>query len=269
MSKHTSYMVRAFAILSIAFSNVLYAAVIPLDINVTIRDFHQIHPDFQNSVSGVTTNMVGTSLVGGVPVFIGADNYGAVNNANTFASWYADCNPATPSLTCVNSYNVDLSASVDTSTGELTYNSNSFFPLDSITGTSGDGDNFNNHNYFFTAQFELDLIYDPNLTNTFSFTGDDDVWVFINGTRELDLGGVHGAATAGFDMNTVAANQGIQAGELYKFSFFFAERHFSQSNVNITSYLGAPADIPEPTNIAVLALSLLGLFGITRNKVPS
>ncbi|TXH97981.1 MAG: fibro-slime domain-containing protein [Rheinheimera sp.] len=190
-----------------------------------------------------------------------------MNNATTFASWFSNCNAATPNSTCVNQQNVNINATVDTVTGKLSYNNSAFFPLDSITGTTNDGDQFNEHNYFFTAQFGLDLIYDPNLTNTFSFTGDDDVWVFINNKLVLDLGGVHAAATKGFDMNTVASQQGIQAGQLYKFDFFFAERHYSQSNVNIESYLGAPVmNVPEPSSLALLSLSILGLAGAARRR---
>lgn len=145
----------------------------------------------------------------------------------------------------------------------LSYNSSSFFPLDAITGASGDGDTNDAHNYFFTVQIDLDLIYDPLLTNTFSFTGDD-VWVFINDELVLDLGWVHGASTAGFNMNTVATDQMITAGDIYSFSFFFAERHFTQSNVNISSFLGQQLAIPEPEGLVIFALCLLSLVASSR-----
>ncbi len=265
MNRYVSNALKALSITMLIVTSTAQSAIIIQPVDVIIRDFHQDHPDFQNYVSGLTTGMVGSSLVGGVPDFIGPNDnsVGAVNSDTSFASWFDDCNPATPSSTCIAQYNESIGATVDTSTGQLSYNSSSFFPLDGITGTSGDGDNYDNHNYFFTVQIDLDLIYDPLLNNTFSFTGDDDVWVFINGELVLDLGGVHGAETAGFNMNTVASNQGMNAGDLYSFSFFFAERHYSQSNVNITSYLGKPVVVvqtPEPAGIVLLALALLSLF---------
>jgi fibro-slime domain-containing protein len=272
MKKYLIEILKTTTYAAILCSSVAQAAIISLPVDITIRDFHQVHSDFQNGVSGLTSGMVGSTLVGGVPVFVAAPGTGSVNTAATFASWYSGaCDPLTPSLTCVATYNEQINATVDTSTGQLTYNSSSFFPLDPITGTTGtlttgDGDTNNSHNYFFTVQFGLDLVYDPTLTNTFLFTGDDDVWVFINDQLVLDLGGVHPAATAGFNMNTIAAAQGILAGEQYSFDFFFAERHFTQSNVNITSYLGEPASVPEPSSLAVFALGLIGLAGFGRRK---
>ncbi|AEP29072.1 fibro-slime domain-containing protein [Brumicola nitratireducens] len=267
MKKYLTGILKATTYAAILCSSVAQANIINLPVDITIRDFHQVHPDFQNGISGLTSGMVGTTLVGGVPVFVAAGGTGSVNNATTFASWYSGaCDSSTPSLTCVATYNEQINTTVDESTGQLTYNSSSFFPLDAITGITGDGDSNNNHNYFFTVQFSLDLVYDPNLTNTFLFTGDDDVWVFINDQLVLDLGGVHSAATAGFNMNAIALSQGIQAGEQYSFDFFFAERHFTESNVNITSFLGAPVSVPEPSSLAVFTLGLIGLAGFWRRK---
>jgi fibro-slime domain-containing protein len=245
----------------VAFSGFANAVVVPLTLDITVRDFHQQHPDFQNWVSGLSTGNIESELTDGVPVWNGPNDnsVGAVNNAISFSSWFADCDSSTPDITCVTERSVALTANIDLAIGELTYNNSSFFPLDTITGTSGDGDQWNNHNYFFTAQFDLPLIYDPLLTNTFSFTGDDDVWVFINDSLVLDLGGVHPARTGNFDMNLVATDLGINPGDAYSFSFFFAERHYRHSNVNITSFLGAPVSVHEPSSITLFSLVFLSI----------
>ncbi|MFC3093517.1 fibro-slime domain-containing protein [Alteromonas sediminis] len=254
---------KALVVSTVIVAGSASANIVPLSIDVTVRDFHQEHDDFQNKISGLSTGNVGNQLVNGVPVWIGANDNtdGAVNNASTFSTWFDDCDANTPDVTCVEEYNVPIDATVDLLLGKLTFDDQSFFPLDAITGTSNDGDNFNNHNYFFTAQFGLDLVFDPNLTNTFEFTGDDDVWVFINGELVLDLGGVHSAVNGSFNMNDVAAQQGIQAGDLYSFDFFFAERHYSKSTVSITSFLGEPVnEVSAPSVFAIIGLGLFTMM---------
>jgi len=37
----------------------------------------------------------------------------------------------------------------------------------------------------------------------FTFTGDDDLWVFIDDTLAIDLGGVHGAMTQSVGLDTL------------------------------------------------------------------
>lgn len=137
--------------------------------------------------------------------------------------------------------------------GLYEYNNSSFFPLDDAapganyqTLHPGDalrpfghtqGGNNTNHDFGFTMEFHANFTYLKGANQVFNFTGDDDVWVFINGQLVIDLGGVHSAETAGLNLDNEAARLGLADHGTYILDFFFAERHTTQSNCRITTTL--------------------------------
>jgi fibro-slime domain-containing protein len=240
----TSSVVAASAALSIFAAVPAMAASFTL--TGTVRDFNDTHPDFEQAIAsekGIVENQLGTD---GKPVYAkdGQPSATTTGKAN-FDQWFRNV----PGVNQTGSYS--FTATDDDGDGIYNYVDNAFFIIDNqLLGNQG-----RDRNYHFTYQIAASFVYNPG--QTFAFTGDDDIWVYINDQLVIDLGGVHKAETGMVDLDSL----GLIAGKRYNFDMFYAERHTSESTFNMTSsFLLQDRDenvpsVPEPMTVtgAILA----------------
>lgn len=133
-------------------------------------------------------------------------------------------------------------ALVDTTTGTYALQDDTFFPLDGrgwgaqpATYPMYGWQNVDSLNYSFAMEMIVRFRYQPGLA--LDFTGDDDVWVFLDTDLILDLGGIKGAESRAISFDTLRLTEGVT----YTLRFFYCERHVTGSHMSLSTNIVLPS----------------------------
>lgn len=215
-------------------------------LQVTFRDFNESHPDFEWGIKheGWTGDIVRAGLVAPTlgpdqkPVFLSNSGCGSskppacdwpgprsvITSKETFDQWYRTV-PGT---------NYELPKTLElvetrAGSGKYVFDSSAFFPLgtDEGFGVTPAGNSLGK-NFLFTTEIHLKFGYEQG--QKFTFRGDDDLWIFVNGKLAMDLGSLHSPYEGTIDFDAQASTLGITPNNTYAMDIFHAERQTSGSN---------------------------------------
>ncbi|MDR4471029.1 MAG: fibro-slime domain-containing protein [Nitrospira sp.] len=201
------------------------------------RDHKPLHPDFGCHMNG---NIARPTLVmpmlgndqkpiynpnPGPPLNGWSGSTPQITSGATFSQWY----------NTVPDVNIEILGELvltEIMPGIYSFQSDSFYPLTDMgfgnnVTPNWSGSTFPDRNGSFTTEIHTIFLYEPG--QTFTFIGDDDVWVFIDNKLALDLGGLHPPVNGTVMLDTL----GLTPGQQYKLDVFHAERCESGSNFRI------------------------------------
>lgn len=188
------------------------------------------HPDFEafkgsDASPGIVQDMLGADQK---PVYKPAadkpmiSTYGQqTTNKERYDQWYRNTDGVNEAI----EFTVPLMPGAN---GISTYDNGAFFPIDG----QGFGNYKNSgHNFGFTFELHTEFAYKGG--EVFKFTGDDDLWVFVNNHLGIDLGGLHPEVSQSINLDKVAKEFGLEIGKTYPLDLFHAERHTNASHFRV------------------------------------
>lgn len=181
-------------------------------LRIIARDFHSSHDDFDNASDWTAYEVVSPIDATRKPAKSGE------NGPLHIEEWYQNLD------------GINIPFAVDLwlePVGEtFVFDSAAFFPLEEWGNMDA---------YFFSTELHTNFEYKGG--EVFTFRGDDDVLVYINGHIGVNLSGVHTAQEGSVVLDDVATEFGLTIGGVYTFDLFQAERQASESNFRLETTL--------------------------------
>jgi fibro-slime domain-containing protein len=175
--------------------------------------------------SGSVTTL-GCGLFDDDPGEQGVTSTGGISTPGSFGEWFAD-------LLGVNLSAFHTITFLNDGAGVWEYLDDGFYPADNrLFGNDGDA-----HNHYFTYEVRAWGTFESCAGQFIEFEGGDGVWLYINGTLVLDLGGVQANALQLIELDRL----GLADGATIDVHLFYANRNAAGSvfrmrtNIDLTT----------------------------------